>query len=211
MNQSELLMGALGAVLGLLADRLAARWPAHEDGRVRGLDWRTAVLVVAGAAAYAALASRWSESRDLLILGGFFAVLIALLATDLDQRLLPDLLTLPMIPVAAVVLLLGWDPLLAGKSLGLLSGLIAALGAPAGLLLSSRVFGGAIGMGDLKLAVSLGLMCGVFLLLAGFLAASMGFAAVLLVLLAARRIGLKSAIPFGPLLIVAGLVGALLP
>ena len=41
--------GAVGAVVGFLADRLATRWPLHEAGTPgRGLDWRTALLVAGG-------------------------------------------------------------------------------------------------------------------------------------------------------------------
>ena len=39
------LVVAIGVVAGLawgfVADRLAARWPAHADGAIRLLDWRT--------------------------------------------------------------------------------------------------------------------------------------------------------------------------
>lgn len=200
-----------GGVWGLVADRIAARWPAHADSHVRPLDWRGAVAVLAGAAAFAGLASRWSDPRDVLVVGIFFAALILLLATDLDQKLLPDAVTLPLIPFALIVLVLGWDPLLNGKGLGLVSGLLAAVGAPAALVLTSRVFGGGLGMGDVKLAVSLGLLCGLYLIIAGFLAASIAFAALLVLLIGTRRIGMKTAIPFGPILIMAGIVGALLP
>ena len=200
-----------GAVWGLVADRVSARWPAHKDGQTRSVDWRTVAVPLAAAAAFAGLAARWSEPRDLVVLGIFFAALVLLLATDLDQRLLPDVVTLPLIPFALVVLLIAWDPLLNGKSLGLVSGLIAALGGPAVLVLTSRLFGGGIGMGDIKLVVSLGLMCGIYLLIAGFLFASIVFAVLLVALLLTRRLGLKSAIPFGPILIAAGIIGALLP
>jgi leader peptidase (prepilin peptidase)/N-methyltransferase len=206
-----LLFGVAGAVVGLASDRLAARWPAHADGHVRGLDWRSVALPLAGAAAFVGLASRWADPRDVAVLGIYFAALIVLLATDLDQRILPDAVTLPLIPYAAALLLLGWDPLLNDKGMGLISGLIAALGAPAVLLLTSRLFGGGLGMGDVKLAVSLGLMCGIYLLIAGFLVASIVFAVLLLVLIGTRRIGLRSAIPFGPILIAAGVVATLLP
>jgi leader peptidase (prepilin peptidase)/N-methyltransferase len=200
-----------GAAWGLIADRIGARWPAHEDGHVRGLDWRTIAVVLAGGLAFAGLASRWADPRDVGVLGIYFAALILLLATDLDQKLLPDAVTLPLIPFAALVLIAGWDPLLAGKGLGLVSGLIAGIGAPAVLVLTSRLFGGGIGMGDIKLAVSLGLMSGIYLFIAGFLVASIVFAALLLVLMATRRVGLKSAIPFGPILIAGGVMAALLP
>ena len=66
-------------------------------------------------------------------------------------------------------------------------------------------------MGDLKLAVSLGLMSGVSGLFAGFLIASVLSSVVLLLLIASRRIGLRSAIPFGPILIAAGIIATLLP
>jgi leader peptidase (prepilin peptidase)/N-methyltransferase len=66
-------------------------------------------------------------------------------------------------------------------------------------------------LGDVKLAVSLGLMCGIGLLVIGFLVASVAFATVVLVLLAAKRLTLKTAIPFGPVLIGAGIVATLLP
>ena len=206
-----LLAAVVGAAWGLFAERLSARWPRHADGHIRGLDWRTAVVPIGSAAAFAALAARWTEPRDQLILLAYAAVLVVLLATDLDQRLLPDLLTLPLIPVVLVIVVLGWDPLLAGKELPLVSAFAAAIGAPLLLLLSDRVLGGGLGMGDVKLAVSLGLMSGVTRLVGGFLVASIAGALVLLVLIGLRRLSLKSAVPFGPVLIAAAIVAALLP
>jgi len=211
MPIAAIVAGASGALLGFLADRLAARWPEHEVAGHRRLDWRTVLVVVAGALSFAALFARWSEPRDLLVLCLYFAAFIVLLATDLDQKLLPDLITFPLMAYALAMLLLGWNPLLDGKSLGLISGIAAGLGAPVVLLVSDRLLGGALGMGDLKLAVSLGLMSGVSGLFAGFVIASALSSIVLLVLIGARRIGLRSAIPFGPILIAAGIIAALLP
>jgi leader peptidase (prepilin peptidase)/N-methyltransferase len=201
----------LGGLWGFAADRLSARWPLHEDGGVRGLDWRTVLVVAGGAAASGALAGRWPEPRDLAVVGIYAAALIVLLATDLDQKLLPDLITLPLIGYALVVLVLGWNPMLAGKDLGLVSAIAAGLGAPVLLLVSDRLLGGALGMGDVKLAVSLGLIAGITLLIGGFLIASVIAAVVLLTLIGLRRITLRSAIPFGPILIAAGIIAALLP
>jgi leader peptidase (prepilin peptidase) / N-methyltransferase len=202
----------VGATIGLGADRLASRWPAHEPFTPqRGLDWRTAVLVLAGGFAFAGLAWRWTEPSALLVLLPFAVALLVLLATDLDQRVLPDLLTLPMIAYAAVVLVLGWSPLLAGKDLAIVSGLAAAIGAPLFLFVTDKLLHGALGMGDLKLAVSLGLLCGITRLFVGFLLASLAFAVVLLVLIALRRVSLRTAVPFGPALIGAAFVAMLLP
>src|SRR5688500_13157413 len=99
-----LIAAVLGALFGLGADRLSARWPAHADGRVRPPDWRTVVVVVASGLAFGALAGRWPLVRDFTVLAVYAAALIVLLATDLDQKLLPDAITLPLIPYSAVVL-----------------------------------------------------------------------------------------------------------
>ncbi len=96
MPIAAVVAGVMGAIVGFAADRLAARWPVHEVEGRRGLDWRTAFVVVAGIASFAGLAVRWNEPRDLLVLGIYFAALVVLLATDLDQKLLPDLITFPL-------------------------------------------------------------------------------------------------------------------
>lgn len=211
MPIAALVAATSGLMLGAFADRLAARWPDHRGGDVRRVDWRTAAVALSAGAAFAALLARWSEPRDLLVLGLFLCALMVLLATDLDQRLLPDLITFPLMGYSAIVLLLGWDPLLSGKDLGVASGLVAGVAAPALLLVSDRLLRGGLGMGDVKLAVSLGLMCGISRLFAGFLLASALSSVLLVALILTRRIGLRSAIPFGPILIAAGVIAMLLP
>jgi leader peptidase (prepilin peptidase)/N-methyltransferase len=201
-----------GAAIGLAADFISRRWPAHPDGQPRrGIDWRTIVLVATGTVLYAGLAFHWQERpRDLVILGAICAPLLLMLATDLDQKLLPDLLTLPLIGVAAALLVIGWSPLLADKPLGVASGVLAAVGAPVFLFITDRLLGGQLGDGDLKLSVGIGLLTGVSLLVAGLLVASVGFSIVLIGLMAVRRIGLKSAVPFGPVLIFGTFVALLI-
>jgi hypothetical protein len=46
-----IVLGILGAAWGFVADRIGARWPAHDDASVRPIDWRTPVAVVTGALA----------------------------------------------------------------------------------------------------------------------------------------------------------------
>lgn len=202
----------VGGVFGFLADRLAARWPEHEPGVApRGLDWRTALVVLAGAGIFGALVLRWPDPRDLAVLGIYCAALIVLLATDLDQKLLPLELTLPLIAFSGLVLVAGWSPLLTPDLAGVLSGVAAGLGAPLFLAVTDRVLTGALGAGDLKLAMALGLMSGASRLFSGFLVSSVLASLLLLLLIAARRLGMRTAIPFGPILIGAGFVAALLP
>lgn len=206
-------LAAAGAAWGLAADRIAARWPEHEAevdeagaeqrpaGWVRQADWRTAVVTVVGAASLAALTLRFDEPGPLLLFGAFFAALTLLMATDLDQRLLPDVVTLPMIPLALVVAVAGLNPLVSPDALP--AALLAAVAIPAFLFLVAIPFGaGAIGMGDLKLLVSVGLLTGLVRAVTGVIVGALVAGLVLAVLLAARRITLKTYVPFGPFLIL---------
>jgi leader peptidase (prepilin peptidase)/N-methyltransferase len=187
------------------------RWPPHlADYRPRGIDWRTCLLVAAGAFVFGGLAARWLDQPGFLFLAAVCAALIVLLATDLDQKILPDWVTLPLIVLNGIWLVAGWSPLLAGKELGLASGIAAGILAPLFLFVTDRILRGDLGDGDLKLAVSVGLLSGISLLITGLLVASILFSVVLIALIAAKRIGLRSAVPFGPVLIAAAFVAILI-
>ncbi len=191
---------ALGLAWGFAADRIAARWPAHEDGSVRGIDWRTAATMLIGGVALYLLAERYTDGPTLVLFGAWFLVLQLLLATDLDQRLLPDVITLPMIPIALVIAASGVDPLVADQ---LPLAIVAAVAIPLVLFAVSIPFGpGALGLGDVKLLVSVGLLTGLSRAILGVVTAALLSGVVVLVLLASRRVTLKSFIPFGPFLIV---------
>ena len=112
------LLGAAGFVLGIAADRLAVRWPEHDEEHPAGraVDWRTAVVALVGAVALGLLVLRFGgDALALAIFGAWFVTLIIGLATDLDQRLLPDVLTLPVIPVALVYAISGSNPLVGSE------------------------------------------------------------------------------------------------
>lgn len=208
MTPLAILLGAAGAAWGWVSDRIAARWPEHEDGSTRAVDWRTLIVVAAGAVALAAVAGRFEGALERAVVGGYVLALILLLATDLDQRLLPDLVTLPLIPLAGAFSLSGLNPLVPVADLPLAAA--AALGLPLLLAVLAFPFGaGAIGMGDLKLLVSVGLLVGAGRLVTGVVWGALLAGVVIVVLLSARRITLRSYIPFGPFLI-AGALWALL-
>ena len=199
-NVVAVLFGVLGLAWGFAADRIGARWPAHDDRSVRGIDWRTAAVMLIGGGALYLLPLRYSDGPMLALFGAWFLVLQLLLATDLDQRLLPDVITLPMIPITLVLAVAGWDPLVRGQ---LVPAVIAAIALPLLLFLLSIPFGaGAIGMGDIKLLVSVGLLTGLGRAVLGVVAAALLSGVVVLLLLASRRVTLKSYIPFGPFLII---------
>jgi leader peptidase (prepilin peptidase) / N-methyltransferase len=200
-----LVLAVLGGAWGFVADRIGARWPAHDDASVRRIDWRTPVSIVVGAIALALVPVRFEgDAVATAIFGAYVVALILLLATDLDQRLLPDVITLPAIPLAFVVSLIGLNPLV---PLGVLPiAVVVAIAVPLGLALLAKPFGaGAIGMGDLKLLVSVGLLAGPLRLFSGVVYGALLAGLVILVLLALRRITLKTYIPFGPFLIIGAL------
>jgi leader peptidase (prepilin peptidase)/N-methyltransferase len=209
---ADLVLVVVGMAWGLVADRIAARWPAHEDGSIRNVDWRTAVtILVGGVAAFGLgrLAVSGVSSIGLSFIGLYVVILVLLLATDLDQRLLPDLLTLPLIPYALVGAWFGWGPFVRADG-GFVFDVAAAVGIPVLLFLLSIPFGrGAIGLGDLKLLVSVGLVAGFERAIIGLISGAILSAIVILVLIAGRRITLKSYVPYGPFLII-GVLWALL-
>ena len=111
----------------------------------------------------------------------------ALLATDLDQRLLPDVITLPMIPLAFVYALTGKNPLVGDGSSW--RSWPRSSSRPL-LYLPSMPFGpGAFGLGDVKLLVGVGLLVGGSRALGTVFVALLLGGVVIVVLLATRRIG----------------------
>ena len=206
-----LAVGGLGAVWGLVADRIAARWPAHEDGRIRPIDWRTVVVALTGATAVVAALGRIgtpAPAVHLVIVLVEVLALVLLFATDLDQRLLPDVITLPLIGLALLAFVLGAGPYVHDLN-DLAFAAVAAVVAPLILYAVSIPFGpGAIGQGDLKLLLSVGLFGGPVRLFFGLVAGAIVAAMAIVVLLAVRRITLKTYVPYGPFLI-AGAMWAL--
>jgi leader peptidase (prepilin peptidase)/N-methyltransferase len=211
MNPLALALGVGGFALGLAADRLATRWPEHDEEHPAGraIDWRTVVCALAGAAGFGLLPIRFAgDPLALVVFGAWFVAMIVGLATDLDQRLLPNIVTLPVIPVALVFAISGLDPLV-GRSF--LLAILAAVLIPAVLYLPSIPFGaGAFGLGDVKFLVGMGLILGGDRALAGTVVGLLLGGVVLLALLATRRIGRRSYVPFGPFLILGAMWAVLI-
>jgi len=201
----------LGLVWGFMADRIAARWPAHEDGRIRPIDWRTPVVAIAGALAGSLVVDRFGsgDARQLALMAVEVLALVVLFATDLDQRLLPDVITFPLVGLALLAFAIGAGPYVHSVE-DLAFAAVAAVVAPLVLYLVSIPFGaGAIGQGDLKLLVSVGLLGGPVRLFLGLVSGAIVAAVAIVVLIALRLITLRTYVPYGPFLI-AGAIWALL-
>jgi leader peptidase (prepilin peptidase)/N-methyltransferase len=201
-------LAAAGALLGFAADRLATRWPEHDEEHPPGrrIDWRTAACVGLGAFAGWLLGDRFGgDPLVLAIFGAWFVTLVVGFATDLDQRILPDELTLPVIPVAAIFAVSGRNPLVGGE---LLLAVAVAVVVPLVIFIASIPYGeGAFGIGDVKLLAGVGLMTGGLRAFTGLVSGLFAAGLVIALLLVSRRIGRRTYVPFGPFLIFGALWG----
>ncbi|MGY1741099.1 MULTISPECIES: prepilin peptidase [unclassified Blastococcus] len=205
--------GLGGLLAGVLVNRAAGRfpWPARPSWAAVLGPGRPAVrppwVEVATAVLCALAALRPAPAWELPAFLVLAVASVLLAVIDLQHRLLPDRVVLPAVAGVAALLALAaaaegtWPPLVRA-----LLGAVVLFAAFLGMALLAP---GQLGMGDVKLAALLGLPLGWLgwpALLLGVLAAFTAQAVGALVLLAARRITLRSALPFGP----AMLLGALL-
>ena len=201
------------AVVGLLAGAAAGAGLRVLLSRLRrGVVLRPGVLELCSALLTAlGVALLWpGPTVALVVWTGLLAV--GLGAVDLVHHRLPDALTLPAIPVTAV-LLIGTESADPGTGSVVVAGVVAAV-LTALFWAVAAAAPKAIGMGDVKLVASLGLLTGYLSVASAVLAVSIAFvlgAAVALVGLAARRLSMTSAIPFGPCLLCGAWVVVALP
>jgi leader peptidase (prepilin peptidase) / N-methyltransferase len=194
--------GLLGLVAGALVNRAAGRFPWTEpsDGSPAV---RRPVVEVGTAVLFALTALRFGASWELPAFLFLAAVAVLLAVIDLRHKLLPNRVVLPSVGIGAALLTLAaavdgaWPSLLrAGLAAGALFAVFLVLA-----LISPR----SLGMGDVKLAALVGLYLGWLGWSAVVVGALAGFvvqALIALVLLAARRIGLKGELPFGPAMLL---------
>ncbi len=156
---------------------------------------------------FAAMAARFGYDWQLPAFLYFAAIGLALAAIDLDTKRLPNVLTLPSYAVALVLMLIptvldnrGPDFVRALAGAAILFGLYFVL---------AMIYPAGMGFGDVKLAGLLGIYLGWLswssLIVGGFLGFLLG-GVVGLVLMALRKAGRKSAIPFGPFMVAGALL-----
>jgi leader peptidase (prepilin peptidase)/N-methyltransferase len=146
-----------------------------------------------GAGLAGAALVRLGVTADGVLAAWMLIVLAALAGIDLRARVLPNRIIGP-----AMIAALAWQ--LAFSPDQVVECLIAALGVGAFLFVTCLLSPGALGMGDIKLAVLLGLALGtqvVAALTIGFVAA---VPAALALLIAGGSGARRTAIPFGPFL-----------
>lgn len=212
-----LLVAALaGALVGAFLPRVVRRHspvPVLPDGSAPGAeppasDARIAVLLaVVTAVLFTAAAFVFGLSWQLPAHLFLAAIAVVLTVIDLRHHLLPNAVVLPALGIGFVLLACAaaadgtWGALVRavlGAVVLFVLYLVLALISPAGL-----------GMGDVKLAAVLGLFLGYQgwgSLFVGAVLASVVGALVGLAVLASRRGGLRSDVPFGPSMLAGALV-----
>lgn len=173
-------------------------------------------VVEAGTALlWAATAWRYGPDWLLPALLAFAWVLVVAAAIDLEHRIIPNRLTFRAPPVLLALLLV--PAVVDGAWSDLWRALVAGIALPAAMLLVSELFRlvrgqAGIGMGDVKLAVSLGLVLGYlggWELVVFFYATTISAVVIAVGLIVAGRAKLASRIPYGPYLALGAVVAVL--
>jgi leader peptidase (prepilin peptidase)/N-methyltransferase len=186
---------------------IAARYPLVELATSASF-----ALVALGfaPAAFAATTSAAAVAAVLVMVAFLYlaAITIALALIDLDVHKLPNVIVIPAYAVSAA--LFGAASILSGDFGPLIGSGIAMAGLFLFYLVMALVYPGGMGLGDVKLAGVLGIYLG----WAGWGAVAVGaFSAFLLagvfsiILLATKRAGRKSGIPFGPWMFAGAWLG----
>ena len=186
---------------------ISARYPLVE------LATSTSFTLVALGFAPACFAARTSADAvaAVLVMVSFLylaAITIALALIDLDVHKLPNVIVVPAYAVSAA--LFAAASILSGDFGPLIGSGIAMAGLFISYLVMALVYPGGMGLGDVKLAGVLGIYLG----WAGWGAVAVGaFSAFLLagvfsiILIATKRAGRKSGIPFGPWMFAGAWLG----
>jgi len=161
------------------------------------LPWRCLGVELGTMATWALLGMRFDLGWHLAGTLFYTAVLIVVTVTDLEHRLIPNRVVYPAIAIALLMSLV--DPAI--SPLQALAGALLGFG----LFLIFAIIGrGALGMGDVKLAALLGAALGLPIVLVALIGGIVLGGLISAGLLLTRRVGLKSYIPYGPFLTVAG-------
>lgn len=161
------------------------------------ISFRYPLVELGTGALFSAAAFRFGPSLDLLPALILVCVLAALCGTDLEYRLLPNVIVLPAL-IAGLLSSVSLDPQAWWTYPA------AALGVGGFLLALALLYPGGMGLGDVKMGAMLGAFLGFYAALAVFLGALAG-AVVGGALMVLRRAGRRTWLPFGSFMALGGL------
>lgn len=201
----------LGFMLGAPINALADALPLHQPVTVPAYltrrappRFRDAAVHVAGAGLFALMWWMYAASQpaQMILVSVYALVLLLITVTDLEHRLIPDKAIFPAIIVGALASPLRFG---AGWPYALLGGMIGFVFFLAAYWMGGRLFGrGALGQGDIKLATFVGLISGFPQIFVALVVALFAGGVIGALLLLARRATFRTAIPYGPFIVIGG-------
>ena len=162
------------------------------------IPWKYPLVELATGLLVAACFLVFGFTWDAAVASFFCATLVAVSVTDLERRIIPNKIVLP---AAAVVL--AAQTLLHPSIEWILGGLAASTF----LLVAALVYPAGMGMGDVKLALLLGVMLGRVVPVALMIGMLSALVPAIVLLVKHGQAGRKMGIPFGPFLAFGGVVG----
>lgn len=168
-----------------------ARWP-----------WRSVLVELAMALVVAWLYTRYGFTGHMALLSLYLAIMMLVTVTDLEHRLVLNRVILPAILLALVA-----GPFTPGLNI---KQVLVGGGLAFGLFyLIAIAYPGAMGAGDVKLAAFVGLVTGFPAVLVALVTGILVGGIVSLFLVITRLRSRRDYIPYGPFLVIGGVVGLL--
>jgi len=168
------------------------------------IPWRYPLVEALTGILFALTVVRFGVTLQAAFLLIFLAGLIVISFIDLDHQIIPNVITLPGIPLGLLTGFLFRDPPLLDRLIGTLAG--------AGFLYLVLFYGGvlygqeAMGEGDLNLIAMVGAFLGWKAVIVTILVGCLVGSVLGLSLIALRRLGRRQHIPFGPFLSLGAVV-----
>jgi len=144
----------------------------------------------------------WDDAAAVALGLAFVTMLLAITLTDLERRIIPNKILLAGVIVAITIVAVTDPGSLPERA-------IAAAGAGGLLLAAALAYPRGMGLGDVKLAATMGLFLGREVAPALFVALLAGSLVGLAMIASQGAAARKQAIPFGPFLAFGGVVGLL--
>jgi prepilin signal peptidase PulO-like enzyme (type II secretory pathway) len=188
----------LGALVAPVADRIATNAPLHEP-LLRNVPRSSRLpLVLLGTALLGGVCGLvFGFTVEAAAATLFCWILVVVTRTDLEYRLIPDLVVLPG-AVAVLALRTIDDPSV--------EWILSALGAGLLLFLVVLVYPRGLGMGDVKLSALLGAGLGISVTVAMFVGFFAAFVPAAVLFARQGRDARKSTLPLGPFLALGGVI-----
>ena len=183
------------------------RWPLHRGQCPtchQPTPWRGPAVEISTALLFALLPAIITHPVTLGVTAFFIAVLNLIIVIDLEHRLILHVVTFPVTLLALLTTFINPDNRLDFALIGAVFGFICFYLL---YLLGTFLFGsGALGFGDVTLAMTMGAMLGIHRIIFAFIIGIVLGGIISLLLLASRRFTTRTYLPYGQYLALGGII-----